>query len=156
MRSLLEHAARVLDHHPTRSMAADALYRRSTRESGIDASYTRFLDNLREASDRFAVIPPDPVLAAIADWDIRQRSRYEAALESAGINQPLVILTERRCDNDPLDGVMAPTDGVADVLHEVQDTLSYLLRSCDPEEPLHGALAAAVDELNTARRVIGC
>jgi hypothetical protein len=154
MSCLLEHAARVLDHQPSRSMAADALHGRVTRETGIDMSCGRFLDMLRAATDRFAVIPPDPVLGTIAEWDTRQRSLYETAMEAAGITQPLVILAARRTEGDPLYPDERAPAGAVDVLLEVQDALAGLLQSADPGDLFHGAVTAAMDELHTVRRVL--
>lgn len=156
MKPLLEHAARVLDHQPTRSMEAEPLHRRAVRESGIDLPFPRFMEAVRERSDQFAVIVPDPVMRAAADWNPRHRSLYQAALDAAGLTQPLIVLTERLHDPTEPDGeppVGAAT--AADVFTDMHEALTHLLRSSDPDDPLHAAVTGAMDELLELRAALG-
>ncbi|HSK18438.1 MAG TPA: hypothetical protein VK912_04820 [Longimicrobiales bacterium] len=160
MNSLLEQAARVLEHQPTRSMEANALYRRAARETGLDMPFNRFMDALRGTPDHFAVIPPDPVVGAAAAWDPRQRCLYEAAMEAAGMTQPLIVLAERRVRRDELDH--SPAAGpdtsrpatAADVFGDAHAALTQLLHASDPDDPFHAAVACALEELHAARRVL--
>lgn len=152
MNPLLEHAARVLDHESTRSMHAEPLHRRAVRESGVDLPFTRFMDAVRERTDRFAVIVPDPVLGATRTWDPRQRALYEAALEAAGLVQPLIVLTGRQ--RDPT--AVAPPEPAtpAAILGDVHEALTNLLHNAEPGDPLHGAVTTAVDELHAIQRAL--
>ncbi|MBR9988782.1 MAG: hypothetical protein KFH98_03445 [Gemmatimonadetes bacterium] len=159
MNSLLEHAARVLDHQPTRSMEAGPLHLRAVRETGVDVPFDRFMDDLKQQPDHFAVIPPDPVIGAVSGWDPRQRSLYEAAMEAAGMMQPLIVLAERRVDN-PADsggadaGAPRPAT-VTDVFGDVHEALTHLLHAVDPEDPLYTAVTGAFEELHATRRSLG-
>ena len=160
MNVLLEHAARVLDHQPTRSMHAGPLHRRAAREAGVEMPFPRFMEALRDRPDHFAVIPPDPVVGAAAAWDPRQRSLYEAAMEAAGMTQPLIVLAER-CVDPALEDVSAPTmpthGGAAaatDVFADVHDALTHLLHAADPDEPLYTAVTGAMEDLHAARRML--
>ncbi|HEX6308852.1 MAG TPA: hypothetical protein VFZ69_11730 [Longimicrobiales bacterium] len=152
MNPFLEHAARVLEHQPTRSMEAEPLYRRAARESGISLPFPRFMEAIRERTEQFAVIAADPVLGAAADWNPRQRSLYQAALDAAGLTQPLVVLTEPL--HEPVERPPG-ADGVADVLADVHAALTHLLRSSDPDDPLHVAAVCGMDELIAVRRALG-
>jgi hypothetical protein len=154
MKPLLDHAARVLDHQPTRSMEAEPLYRRAVRESGVDLSFPRFMAAVRERTDRFAVIPPDPILGCAEAWDARQRSLYQAALEAAGRTQPLIVLTERPVDPVDLLEPRAAPGTAADVFGDVHDALTHLLRSVDPDDSLHAAVSAAMDDLHAVQRAL--
>jgi hypothetical protein len=160
MNSLLEHAARVLDHQPTRSMDAGSLYRRAVRETGMTMPFPRFMEAVAGSPDHFAVIPPDPVVRAAASWDPRQRSLYEAAMEAAGMTQPLIVLAERRVrsEDEPGGGgirVSRPERATpADVFTDVQDALTHLLHGADPEDPLHAAITCAMEEIHAARRLL--
>lgn len=151
MNPLLEHTARILDHQPTRSMEAEPLYRRAVREAGIDVSFPEFMRAVRERTDCFAVIAPDPMPGATDLWDARHRCLYEAALEAAGLMQPVVVLTLRpHAKRDP--DVAAAQDPLAGVLGEAHEALTHLLRGADPDDPLHSAVMAALDELHAIRR----
>lgn len=152
MNSVLEHAARVLDHQPTRSMPAESLYRRTIRESGCDMPFPRFMDAVRERSDHFAVIPPDPVIGAADAWDARQRSLYEAALEAAGMMQPLIVLAERLTDVDGAHEMQS--SATFDVFRDAHDSLTHLLHASDPDDALYSAVTAAMEELHAARRML--
>lgn len=160
MNSLLEQAARVLEHQPTRSMEAAALHRRAVRETGLDIPFNRFMDALRATPDHFAVIPPDPVVGAAAAWDPRQRCLYEAAMEAAGMTQPLIVLAERRVHEDDIDRSRAAGRDAsgpataADVFGDVHDALTHLLHAADPDDPFHTAVTCALEELHAARRVL--
>lgn len=162
MNVLLEHAARVLDHQPTRSMHAIPLHRRAVRETGVDIPFPRFMEAVSDQPDHFAVIPPDPVVGAAAAWDPRQRSLYEAAMEAAGMTQPLIVLAERRvspagCSVDPDPCPPAPgdlPDTARDVFADVHDALTHLLHAADPDDPLYTAVTGAMEELHAARRVV--
>lgn len=153
MNPLLDHVARVLDHQPTRSMEAEPLYRRAVRETGVALPFPRFMAAVREHADQFAVLSPDPVIGAASAWDARQRCLYEAALEAAGMTQPLIVLTRV---NDPFAGDDARSSGSStDVFADVHDALTHLLRSADPEDTLYPAVAAAMEELHAVRRALG-
>ena len=160
MNSLLEQAARVLEHQPTRSMEAAALHRRAVRETGLDVPFNRFVDALRDRPNHFTVVPPDPVVGAAAAWDPRQRCLYEAAMEAAGMTQPLIVLAERRVQGDEIDGcTMVAADtaapaAAADVFGDAHAALTHLLHSADPEDPFHSAVTRALEELHAARRVL--
>lgn len=154
MNSLLEHAARVLDHQPTRSMAAEPLYRRTVRESGSDMPFPRFMDAVRQRTDHFAVIPPDPVIGATDAWDPRQRSLYEAALEAAGMTQPLIVLAERLTDPVVEHADRKLSTATFDVLRDAHDSLTHLLHASDPDDTLYPAVTAAMEELHAARRML--
>ncbi|MGH7449562.1 MAG: hypothetical protein ACRELT_18445 [Longimicrobiales bacterium] len=155
MNLLLEHAARVLDHQPTRSMEAEPLHRRTVRETGVPMPFPRFMDAVRRQTDRFAVIPPDPVVGAADAWDPRQRSLYEAAMETAGMTQPLIVLAERRVDAIEYATETAARPGTAaDVFRDAQDTLTHLLHAVEPDDPLYAAITAAMEELHAVTRVL--
>jgi hypothetical protein len=164
MNSLLEHAARVLDHQPTRSMPAGQLYRRAVRETGVHLSFPLFMTVVQERRDHFAVIPPDPVVGAAAAWDPRHRSLYEAAMEAAGLTQPLIVLAERRVEpiasNDGADRHAAGGDSAArpvtaaDIFGDVHDALTHLLHAADPDDPFYTAVTDAMEELHATRRVL--
>jgi hypothetical protein len=159
MNSVLEHAARVLDHQPTRSMHAAPLHQRAVRETGVAMPFPRFMEAVAERPDHFAVIPPDPVVGAAAAWDPRQRSLYEAAMEAAGMTQPLIVLAERRVprDDPSADPARAASDHpatAADVFGDVHDSLTHLLHAADPDDPLYAAVTCAMQELHAARRVL--
>lgn len=160
MNVLLEHAARVLDHQPTRSMHAGPLHRRAVREAGVEMPFPRFMEAVCDRPDHFAVIPPDPVVGAAAAWDPRQRSLYEAAMEAAGMTQPLIVLAER-CVDTAADGLSrsrnASHEGAAAATHifaEVQDALTHLLHAADPDDLLYTAVTSAMEELHAARRML--
>lgn len=166
MNPLIEQAVRVLDHQPTRSMEAQPLYRRAVRETGVAMSYARFLEAVERHSDHFTVIPPDPVVGAAGAWDPRQRTLYEAALEAAGMTQPLIVLAERCVERE--DGLTrgaamaggedvrpAPETGTADdVLRDAHQALRHLLHTSDPEDQLHCAVRGAMEELHAVTRVL--
>lgn len=159
MNTVLEHAARVLDHQPTRSMHAGPLYRRTVQETGVAMPFPCFMEALTERPDHFAVIPPDPVVGAAAAWDPRQRSLYEAAMEAAGMTQPLIVLAERRVDPEDAQRERAcaasdHTATAADVFGDVHDALTHLLNAADPDDPLYAAVTGAMEELHAARRVL--
>lgn len=170
MNELLEHAARVLDHQPTRSMQAEPLYRRTIRETGTVVPFPRFMNAVRERTDRFAVIPPDPVIGSIEAWDPRQRSLYEAAMEAAGMTQPLIVLAERLGDPHSMFAPDRDQDGgaggpdpraaesfpgtAADVFRDVHAALTHLLHATDPDDALYTAVTAAMEELHAARRAL--
>lgn len=150
---VLEHAARVLDHQPTRSMDADTLHRRTVHETGVAVAFPAFMKAVGERTDQFAVIPPDPVVGEAAAWDSRQRSLYEASLEAAGLTQPLIVLAERRVPTDDSAAPARPTTA-ADVFGDVHDSLTHLLHAADPDDPLYTAVTAALEELHGARRLL--
>jgi hypothetical protein len=159
MNPVLEHAARVLDHQPTRSMHARPLHRRTVQETGVAMPFTRFMEAVTGRPDHFAVIPPDPVIGAAAAWDPRQRSLYEAAMEAAGMTQPLIVLAERRVDpgEHPADLSRAAAERpatAADVFGDVHQALTHLLHAADPDDPLYAAVTGALEELHAARRVL--
>jgi hypothetical protein len=160
MNPLLEHAARVLDHQPTRSMQAGPLHGRSVRETGIDMPYPRFLEAVGRQPDHFTVIPPDPVVREAAAWDPRHRSLYEAAMEAAGMTQPLIVLSEPRLEPDDAHCGRADPNAAshpataADVFGDVHDALMHLLHTADPDDPLYGAVTSALEELHAARRLL--
>jgi hypothetical protein len=100
------------------------------------------------------VLSPDPVVGAASAWDARQRCLYEAALDAAGMTQPLIVLTRRV--EDPFAGDAADSTGYStDVFADVHDALTHLLRSADPDETLYPAVAAAMEELHAVRRALG-
>lgn len=163
MNVMLEHAARVLDHQPTRSMHAAPLHRRTMRETGVEMPFPRFMEAVSDQPDHFAVIPPDPVVGAAAAWDPRQRSLYEAAMEAAGMTQPLIVLAERRvsagCSFDrdapaATGGACAGRDTATAVFADVHDALTHLLHAADPDDPLYTAVTGAMEELHAARRIL--
>lgn len=159
MNSVLEHAARVLDHQPTRSMHAGPLHRRAVQETGVAMPFPCFMEAVTERSDHFAVIPPDPVVGAAAAWDPRQRSLYEAAMEAAGMTQPLIVLAERRVHRedhtaDPARAASERPATAADVFGDVHESLTHLLHAADPDDPLYAAVTCAMEELHAARRVL--
>lgn len=154
MNPLLEHAARVLDHQPTRTMEAEPLYRRAVHESGVALPFTRFMAAVRERADEFAILSPDPVVGAAHAWDPRQRCLYEAALGAAGLTQPLIVLTRRMPDPLMVEDDGSP-DSTADVFADIHDALTHLLRSADPGDTLYSAVAAAIEELHAVRRALG-
>lgn len=161
MNVLLEHAARVLDHQPTRSMHAGPLHRRAVREAGVEMPFPRFMEAVCDRPDHFAVIPPDPVVGAAAAWDPRQRSLYEAAMEAAGMTQPLIVLAER-CVDPAVDGVSRPAPqsmherpaAATDIFADVHDALTHLLHAADPDDALYTAVTSAMEELHAARRML--
>lgn len=154
MNPLLEHAARVLDHQPTRSMEAEPLYRRAIRESGETLPFPRFMAAVRERTDQFAVLAPDPVVRVAGAWDPRQRCLYEAALDAAGLTQPLIVLT-RRSSDAAIDDEPESDAASCDVLAEVHESLTHLLRAADPDDTLYPAVVAAIEELHAMRRALG-
>lgn len=153
MNTLLEQAARVLEHQPTRTMDAEQVYRRAVRETGIEMSFTGFLAALRQDRERFAVVEPDPVAALAAEWEPRHRTLYRAALDAAGVTRPVVVLAERL--EEPPEPGREPQAAAtaADVLGDVQASLTHLLRTTDTEDTLYDALVAAVEEMHAVRRL---
>lgn len=155
MHALLEQAARVLDHQPTRSMEAEPLYRKALRECGVDMPFPRFLEAVRSCTDRFAMIEPDPVAAVARSWDARHRSLYRAALEAAGLTRPVIVLAERIAEPlEPGLGHVANSGTALDVLGDVHEALIHLLRAAGAEEPLCDAVTDAVHELEALRRAL--
>lgn len=161
MNALLEHTARVLDHQPTRSMHAGPLHQRVLRETGIALTYGQFIEEVRAVPDHFAVIAPDPVVGAAAAWDPRQRSLYEAALDAAGMTQPLVVLAERHVPRDDIPAARnAPASGTeagaasGTVLGDMHESLTHLLHAADPDDPLYAAVACALEEMHATQRVL--
>jgi hypothetical protein len=164
MNPLLEHAARVLEHQPTRCMQARLLHRRTIRENGVDVSFLRFMEAVGRRPDHFAVIPPDPVVGAAAAWDPRHRCLYEAAMEAAGMTQPLIVLAERRVPSDEAAGAGPDPDAapagrigpatVADVFGDVHEALTHLLHAAEPDDGLHTAVTGALEELHAAQRLL--
>jgi hypothetical protein len=160
MNALLEQAARVLDHQPARSMHAEPLYRKAVRECGVEIPFSAFMEALTRHAGTFTVIRPDPVAGLTEGWDARHRSQYRAALEAAGLAEPLVVLTTP--GRDPGDAGGAAADGAAAtaaagaeaVLGDVHDALTHLLHAADAGDPLYQAVAGAVEELQVLRRVI--
>jgi hypothetical protein len=161
MNPFLEHAARLLDHQPTRSMEAGSLHLRAVRETGHELPFRTFMEAVRQRSDHFAIVPPDPVAGTTDGWDPRQRSLYEAAMEAAGMKEPLIVLTERLVSGEeddragrasPVNVAGPPTP--ADVLGDVHDALTHLLHAADPDDPLYEAVTGAFEELHAARRAL--
>jgi len=151
MNPVLDQAARVLDHQPTRSMDAEQLYRRVTRETGVSLPFDGFMKAVRERPGRFAVIAADPGIGTARAWDARQRSLYQAALEAAGLLNPLIVLTERRATEPaPGDAPVTPDDIIA----EAQDSLVHLLHSADVDSPLRTTFTRAMDDLLRLRRAL--
>src|SRR5690606_13005848 len=118
-----------------RSMEAESLYRRAAREAGSTLSYARFIEALQSRADDFTVIPADPVTDMTEGWDLRHRTMYQAALDSAGLSQPLIVLREQYVPMSPQNEPVVP-----DVLHDVQDALMHLLLSADPDDGLYRAV----------------
>jgi len=161
MNALLEHTARVLDHQPTRSMHAGPLHQRVQRETGITVTYRQFIDEVCTVPDHFAVIAPDPVVGAAAAWDPRQRSLYEAALDAAGITQPLVVLAERHVPHDDIPTARGASVSLSEhdpasgtVLGDVHESLTHLLHATDPDDPLYSAVACALEEVHATRHML--
>jgi hypothetical protein len=156
MDPVLEHAARVLDHLPTRSMEADRLYRQTVRDTGAGLTFRRFMDAMMERTDHFAVIPAAPGIGMTEGWDLHQRSQYAAAMEAAGMTQPLIVLAVPPADpaGEHADGAPSPA-ATFDVFRDAHDALTHLLHSADPADPLHSAVRGAMEELHTARRLLG-
>jgi hypothetical protein len=162
-RELIEHAARVLQCSPTRSMAADVLYERIRTETGLDVGVSSFMDAIRAQAERFTVLPP----LALGDgpvWRERERTAYERALAAAGMAAPTIMLAERLKQQGPETATRerhatTPRDAPpgrdvrSAVLGEAHGTLAELLRAAEDDE-LRSALASALAELEAARRAL--
>jgi hypothetical protein len=166
---LVEHAARILAHTPTRCLSAAALHERACRETGQHVPYSRFLAALPPR--QFTVLEGIVGSAEAACWRVAERTAYAAVLGESG--EPLIMLAagaaevhggtglpaqlEAACAR-PQRGsrrrpVSLPQPSLPDLISEAQDTLADLLRS-SPEPSLRQAVGAAASELDALRRTL--
>jgi hypothetical protein len=147
---LIEHAARVLERTPCRTLSARSLYDRVSRETGGRGGLGQFLDALRSCPDRFAVIPAASGLVDAAGWTERERRRYADVLPGSVSAQPLVTL----CEPPPAAyDAVPPADSHhaqgAELL-DVHRSVAELLRSAGDDPALRTSVAAAVAALGGA------
>jgi len=151
---LVEHAARLLEAEPTRSLRAETLYRRMAFGPDWTMSLGRFLDSLRKRTDRFVVVTPESLLEDAVAWSWEERTDYSQALTDAGDGEPIVTLAIRQ--PDLLRYPSAP-DGVVDngLLGDIQDALAHMLElSDDGDSGLRAAVACAVEELQAVASML--
>jgi hypothetical protein len=167
---LIDHAARLLRHVPTRCMDADTLYRRTRGDLGLRVSFADFLHSLHARPDRFAVLPSHLTLGDQRAWAGEELSAYEAALAQAGLPaSPTVTLAERRPDARAAGAVSAAAASIADgegpaatdprrpreqLLGDVHTGLAELLHAGGDDQPLRLAISAALAELEAARHAL--
>jgi hypothetical protein len=170
---LTDHAARVLERMPSRTLDARALYDRVSRDTGIRCGLGPFLDALRSSTHRFALLPAPPPLVDVAGWTESERRRYASALPAAGQTQPLVTLCEPAPVGDaltsatragdsllrapPAAGTLPPAtraeaaeQTLADELPDVHRSLAELLRGAGHDPGLHAAIGEAMSALTEA------
>lgn len=163
---LIDHAARVLEHAPGRSMAADALYARISAEAGLDVGVKRLLECVRGDVDRFVVLPPSARVPDDPAWSTQDRSAYVEALVAAGLSAaPVVVLAERPAagpDAAPPAGagaagvatvVAAPAAASAELLAELHAAMTELLRVSGDDAELCGLLSASMAHVNGGHHV---
>jgi hypothetical protein len=156
---LIEHAARVLERADGRSMPADRLYRRISRETGFAVGMAGLLDCLRGAADRFVLLPPPASLLDDAASTHAERSVYTDALAAAGISAaPTIMLAERVADPAPTRPV-APQPGPiagdatsAALLTELHAALTELLRAAGGDAALARLVSGSLANLDVACR----
>jgi hypothetical protein len=93
---LIEHAVRVLEHADGRSMPADTLYRRISGETGLHVGLSRLLEHVRQAEDRFHLLPSPAAVLDDVGCTAGEHSLYAEALAAAGVSTaPTIMLAER-------------------------------------------------------------
>ncbi|MEX0908084.1 MAG: hypothetical protein WD054_07115 [Gemmatimonadota bacterium] len=152
--ALIEHAARLLERTPARCMPADALHERACRETGLDVSLPGLLHALSARPDRFALVHAHPGAGQNAGWAEADLAAYAPGAAASG-GDFLVMLAEPPAA-DPYRGVPWPgterLSGSAELLAEVHDALTRVLRAAADDEALFRATSAAVQELDAVQR----
>jgi hypothetical protein len=163
---LIEHASRVLERTTGRSLAADALYERVSREAGLNVGMAHLLTCVRGAADRFIILPAAASLDDDSGWVANERSLYAMALAEAGLSSsPTIMLAERPAD-DGLEEPRRPTvqradwDGGATVdaahaglLSDLHGALSDLLKSAGEDQELQRMVSSSLASLEVYRQL---
>jgi hypothetical protein len=129
---LTEHAARVLQGTPGRTMDAGTLYQRVSQGTGLPCGISLFLDRLAARPDRFCVLREPGALGDAAVWTEGERAAYARLLRGPSARDlPIVTLAEPDGSDAEWD---LPVEGGAG-LEEVHRSVSALLRGLagDPQ-----------------------
>jgi hypothetical protein len=163
---LIEHASRVLERTTGRTLAADALYERVSREAGLNVGLACLLTCVRGAADRFIILPAAAPLDDDSGWIANERSLYATAMAEAGLSSaPTIMLAERPIDHS-LAEQRRPTvqpagwdDGAtidtthAGLLSDLHGALSDLLRSADEDQELQRMVSSSLASLEAYRQM---
>jgi hypothetical protein len=128
---IVDHAARLLDVQPTRTLSARTLHRRVAAALGGVIGYAEFLHALRSRPDRFAVSADRPPL--LEAWAESELARYHDALDGSGLAiGAAVSLTEPTAGTG---GIAKPGDPLLDTLRDARAAVADLIRGSVGEEP---------------------
>ena len=147
---LIDEAARLLEREATRTLDADTLYVRARRGVLTDLTLGTFVESLRALPHRFTVVAGTCTVLPDDGWDERERVRYRAALEDAGLGASIVALAE-----EPREPFGTPPRGSAAVLRDVHEAVTLLARAPgDHNKGLHELAARAIEQLQAVARVL--
>jgi hypothetical protein len=163
---LIEHASRVLERTTGRSLAADALYEKVSREAGLNVGMAYLLTCVRAAADRFIILPAAASLDDEAGWVADERALYATALAEAGMSSsPTIMLAERPVE-DHLVEPRRPTaqradwDGCATadcdharLLSDLHGALSDLLRGAGEDPELQRMISSSLAGIEAYRQL---
>jgi hypothetical protein len=163
---LIEHVGRLLERTTGRSLAADALYEKVSREAGLNVGMAYLLACVRAAADRFIVLPAAASLDDESGWVASERILYANALAEAGMSSsPTIMLAERPVE-DHLQTPRGPTvqradwDGVATadmhhagLLSDLHGALSDLLRGAGEDQELQRMVSTSLAGIGAYRQL---
>jgi hypothetical protein len=163
---IIEHAGRVLERTTGRSLAADALYEKVSREAGLNVGVAYLLTCVRAAADRFIILPAAASLDDESGWVANERALYATALAEAGMSSsPTVMLAERPIEDPPEEprrpmvqwadrdgGATADMDH-ADLLSDLHDALSDLLRGAGEDQELQRLVSSSLAGIEAYRQL---
>jgi hypothetical protein len=163
---LIEHASRVLERTTGRSLAADALYEKVSREAGLNVGMAYLLTCVRAAADRFIILPAAASLDDESGWVANERALYATALAEAGMSSsPTIMLAERPVE-DHLEEPRRPTAQRADLdcgatadsdharlLGDLHGALSDLLRGAGEDPELQRMVSGSLAGIEACRQL---
>jgi hypothetical protein len=164
---LIEHAGRVLERTTGRSLAADALYEKVSREAGLNVGMAYLLTCVRAAADRFIILPAAASLDDESGWVANERSLYATALAEAGMSSsPTIMLAERPIEDHSeesrrptaqradWDGVVTTADlDHAGLLSDLHGALSDLLRGAGEDPELQQMVSSSLAGIEACQRL---
>jgi hypothetical protein len=162
---IIEHAGRVLERTTGRSLAADALYEKVSREAGLNVGMAYLLTCVRAAADRFIILPAAASLDDDSGWVANERALYATALAEAGMSSsPTIMLAERPVENrseEPRRHTAQRADGdgaTADFAHvgllsDLHGALSDLLRGAGEDQELQRMVSTSLAGIEAYRQL---